>query len=94
MFPRRSSGLHPVRRLWAYLNEPDTDGVYAARGDDSDVDVREDASGAIVCIDCCLTQVNGHYATWTEDEMAEHLRDHKLAGHRVPATAVPRLLRR
>jgi len=94
MFPRRSSGLHPVRRLWAYLNEPDTDGVYAARGDDSDVDVREDASGAIVCVDRRLTELDGHSATWTEDAMAEHLRDHKPAGHRVPATAVPRLLRR
>lgn len=85
---------HPFRRLWAFVNEPDPDGVYAVRGDDSDVDVREDEHGSIECVDCLLARFAGHYASWTEDEMVEHLREHKRAGHRVPVTAIPRLLRR
>lgn len=54
--------------------------MYAVRGDDSDVEVRDHASGSIVCVDCLIARLDAHYATWTEDEMAELLRDHKRAG--------------
>lgn len=69
------------------------DDAYATRGANSDIEVRENDQGYIECVDCPMVS-DGFYGTWTEDDMAEHIRQHKAAGHRVPITAITNLLRR
>lgn len=77
-----------LKKLRAALATPDD--AYATKSDTSDIEVRENQAGYIECVGCLIS---GHYATWLDEDMADHIRAHKKAGHRVPVDAIPNLLR-
>ena len=60
--------------------------------DDSDVYVYEHVDGYYCCCMCALEDCRDHHETPAAFDMAEHLRDHRRAGHHVPQWAIDRLV--
>jgi hypothetical protein len=64
---------------------------YARWSADSDVYVFENVGGWIECCGCCLVVVR-HFQADTAEAMAEHLGQHRAAGHKVPDGLEDRIL--
>jgi archaellum biogenesis ATPase FlaH len=67
---------------------------YCRIGNDSDVYVLGNGDGGIQCM-CCRLLENWYdsFTCSTEQEMLEHLEQHKSVGHKVPRYAINRLRR-
>ena len=65
---------------------------YARFGEDSAVYVYFSNSGSFVCMDCLLLGGEKDMRCKTALVMARHLRQHQEAGHKVPESAITRLL--
>jgi hypothetical protein len=63
-------------------------GSWAARGADSDVDVRDDSEGLWRCVRCSLRYGEGDFTTPLPPEMRRHLLLHREEGERVPSAVM------
>ena len=65
---------------------------YARMGPDSDVYVYGSVNGSYECCMCSLSKQGGQSFDCIE-EVLDHLKDHKAAGHKVPGYCIDRLVK-